>query len=167
VSAALCEPDPVALGWDSKLCQTCGEPFYRDPAVISLQGWSRTYFCSAPCRPSVRGVSSPVVSKAAKERARRPIPPPAIIAAPRPGTWRSQAACIGQDTELFFPPGSTGVFNEAQINIAKSYCRVCPVLWECLDEALMLNEYGVFGGLTQWERRQYRADLAKAEKATS
>ena len=43
--------------------------------------------------------------------------------------WQTDAACVGTDPELFFPPsGSKGLD-------AKAVCKGCPVSAECLDYA--------------------------------
>ena len=44
-----------------------------------------------------------------------------------------------------------------QIAAAKSICAACPVLAQCLDFALEARQdYGVWGGLTEDERRSLR-----------
>lgn len=53
----------------------------------------------------------------------------------------------------------------AEQNVAKRVCRGCPVKIECLAEALDNRiEYGVWGGMTERERR---AVLRKHPKVTS
>jgi WhiB family redox-sensing transcriptional regulator len=70
--------------------------------------------------------------------------------------WRHGAACLDEvDPELFFPIGNTGPA-ELQIEVAKAVCAGCLVRAECLDWALgnpRLAEFGVFGGLSEDERR--------------
>lgn len=63
--------------------------------------------------------------------------------------WRDMAACLGMDTEIFFPrKGGTA-------EKAKEVCSGCPVRAECLDDALRLgDETGVRGGLTASDRRR-------------
>jgi hypothetical protein len=46
--------------------------------------------------------------------------------------WRERAACLGEDTELFFPAGLTGRALE-QIEQAKVVCRGCAVVIQCLE----------------------------------
>lgn len=76
-------------------------------------------------------------------------------------SWREQAACIGVDTNRFYPtslqvrtnrrPTSTRVLD--RIEQAKRICAGCPVRAECLDEALETREPdGVWGGLAAHER---------------
>lgn len=78
------------------------------------------------------------------------------------GGWRAQAACRGEDPELFFPVGSTGPALE-QIAKAKEVCAGCPVREVCLDFALSTGQgYGIWGGLTEDERRSLRRRRQRA-----
>ena len=76
-------------------------------------------------------------------------------------TWQHRARCRPRhpegsyDPELWFPVGHTGPAIE-QAETAKAVCRTCPVLAECLDEALTSGCDGVRGGTTQAERRAIR-----------
>ena len=76
--------------------------------------------------------------------------------------WRTRSACRDSDPDVFFPIGATGVALD-QIDAAKEICAVCPVNPECLEFALATNqEAGIWGGLTEEERRKLRkAWLAK------
>lgn len=70
--------------------------------------------------------------------------------------WRQEAACRDLPTELFFPIGH-GPRAQAQTHLAKEICGACAVRGECLDYALATNaRYGVFGGLSEDERRDVR-----------
>ena len=61
--------------------------------------------------------------------------------------WTVRAACKGTDPDELFVQG-------AAQNRAKLICRGCPVRTECLADALDNgNEFGVWGGLTERERR--------------
>lgn len=67
------------------------------------------------------------------------------------GWWHS-AACKDQPTQLFYvTAGQRGVK-------AKAFCKQCPVVEECLADALAREvsgeRYGVWGGLTAFERRK-------------
>lgn len=74
--------------------------------------------------------------------------------------WHTQASCRDQteekketDPTYKFNPDALFVDGAAQ-NIAKLICRGCPVRTECLADALDNNiEYGVWGGMTERERR--------------
>jgi WhiB family redox-sensing transcriptional regulator len=64
------------------------------------------------------------------------------------GQWVKSAACK-EDADAMFP-GSSGT----EIEYAKAYCRACPVVDQCLRWALETREeYGVWGGLSEGERR--------------
>ncbi|MEU8833687.1 WhiB family transcriptional regulator [Streptomyces sp900116325] len=67
--------------------------------------------------------------------------------------WRTQAACRGEDPDLFFPIGSTGPAL-VQTEEAKAVCRGCPVRELCLEWAMEHGQdSGVWGGLGEAERR--------------
>ncbi|QBI19182.1 WhiB family transcriptional regulator [Egibacter rhizosphaerae] len=81
--------------------------------------------------------------------------------------WRQQAACIGEDPELFFPVGSTGPALE-QVERAKAVCRRCPVIEECLEWALATNQdAGVWGGMSEDERRALRRNRQRRRRVAS
>ena len=71
-------------------------------------------------------------------------------------TWTDEAACRGEDPELFFPLGLGHEFS-GQIRRAKAICGRCPVREDCLLTALgRPDRYGIFGGLTEDERAKLR-----------
>ncbi|WP_366146454.1 WhiB family transcriptional regulator [uncultured Pseudokineococcus sp.] len=56
-------------------------------------------------------------------------------------------SCRGGDPDALFVRG-------AEQNVAKQVCRTCPVRTECLSDALdSRTEFGVWGGMTERERR--------------
>lgn len=70
--------------------------------------------------------------------------------------WRACAACLGQNTDMFFSVGATGPAHE-QIEQAKAFCRGCEVRSACLEWALATHQAaGIWGGLTEDERRALR-----------
>ena len=70
--------------------------------------------------------------------------------------FRERAVCRDEDPELFFPVGTSGPAL-LQIVQAKSVCRRCPVVNECLTFALENGEdAGVWGGMSEDERRALR-----------
>jgi WhiB family transcriptional regulator, redox-sensing transcriptional regulator len=84
--------------------------------------------------------------------------------------WRSSAACLSADPDLFFPISSTGPA-ERQIARAKTICAGCPVRRECLEFALAHDQaHGIWGGTTpedrQRDRRRRRRRAAAAAKRT-
>ena len=79
--------------------------------------------------------------------------------------WRDKASCLTVDPELFFPVGNTGPAVE-QIDRAKSVCSHCPVTEYCLQYALDTNQdSGVWGGLSEDERRALKRRAARARRA--
>ena len=75
-------------------------------------------------------------------------------------SWRDHALCRDTDPELFFPVGTTGVAL-LQIEQAKQVCAECDARVECLDFALSTNQdSGVWGGLSEEERRVIRRQRA-------
>ena len=87
--------------------------------------------------------------------------------------WDEEAACRSTDPDVFFPrddaPGRS-----FDVRSAKRICRGCPVRTQCLEFALAARlEHGVWGGLTETERRSLRRSrqrkarrLAAASAAT-
>ncbi len=75
-------------------------------------------------------------------------------------SWQADALCRGNHSHLFFPPSTVERKEERERRElkAKAICSVCPVKEPCLDYALMIREpYGIWGGLTEAERRQHLA----------
>lgn len=72
--------------------------------------------------------------------------------------WTTRAVCADQDPDLLFVTGA------AQRDAARM-CDGCPVKLECLADALDNRvEFGVWGGLTE---RQRRAVLRRSPEVTS
>lgn len=72
-------------------------------------------------------------------------------------TWRTEANCRGLDAELFHPERGGDVTG------AKTVCLNCPVTEECLAYALVnFEKHGIWGGLSERERRVVRGQLARA-----
>lgn len=79
--------------------------------------------------------------------------------------WRHEAACLTEDPELFFPIGNTGPAL-AQIDEAKAVCNRCTVMDSCLKWALESGQdSGVWGGLSEDERRALKRRTARARRA--
>lgn len=65
--------------------------------------------------------------------------------------WRAQALCSKCDPDLFFAPGAI------EHKEAKRVCRDCPVRMECLSYAMSTPiDHGIWGGMTERERRRHR-----------
>ena len=72
-------------------------------------------------------------------------------------SWVVQARCAGD------PPDSLFVKGAAQRQ-AKQRCLGCPVRLQCLADALQCGcDYGVWGGLTERERRAIRRRYSEVD----
>jgi WhiB family transcriptional regulator, redox-sensing transcriptional regulator len=76
----------------------------------------------------------------------------------RPMDWLGHAACRDSDPELFFPASDMSASaGRARVEAAKKVCRRCPVRGTCLSWAFDNGqEAGVWGGMTEEERRRLR-----------
>ena len=71
--------------------------------------------------------------------------------------WQASASCLGVDPDLFFP--ERGANNSK----AKRTCFACPVQLQCLEYAIVNYEkHGIWGGLSERERRRLRNRVAAA-----
>jgi hypothetical protein len=68
--------------------------------------------------------------------------------------WKLRGLCRQPDLDpdTFFPPGS----GEMAARAAKKICFHCPVVSRCRDWALTHDEFGVWGGMTERERKRLR-----------
>jgi WhiB family redox-sensing transcriptional regulator len=81
--------------------------------------------------------------------------------------WRHRSACLDEDPELFFPIGNTGPAI-LQIEEAKQVCRRCEVREQCLAWALEAGQdHGVWGGMSEDERRALKRRNARAKVRTA
>lgn len=77
-------------------------------------------------------------------------------------SWQDYANCRGADADLFFPERG------ASTRKAKAICNACDVQGECLDFALRESEkFGIWGGLSERERRRIRRDRIVAARRAS
>ena len=77
-------------------------------------------------------------------------------------SWQDEANCLGVDPDLFFPERG------ASTREAKEVCRGCVVREECLEYALVNGEkFGIWGGLSERERRRMRRQRGGAGRRTS
>ena len=73
--------------------------------------------------------------------------------------WRELAACRGTDLEVFFPGRGESA------GPARRVCAGCPVRQPCLDYAITNRiASGVWGGLTERERRALRSRWVRATR---
>ena len=76
--------------------------------------------------------------------------------------WQRKANCMGVDPDLFFPERG------ASTKEAKEVCRGCVVREDCLEYALANGEkFGIWGGLSERERRRVRRARALARRAAT
>ncbi|MET7665023.1 WhiB family transcriptional regulator [Streptomyces sp. NPDC005356] len=77
--------------------------------------------------------------------------------------WLDEAACAGEDPEVFFPVGTSGPALH-DVRDAKRICHRCPVESECLEWALTTGQTtGVWGGMSETERTAlFRANRRRA-----
>ena len=79
-----------------------------------------------------------------------------------PDDWRIDAACRDLDTAIFFPE------TEEAAAAAKAVCASCPVREACLEFALITRQDdGVWGGLTETERRRLRRRRQEAARTAA
>lgn len=79
--------------------------------------------------------------------------------------WRSKAACLAEDPELFFPIGSSGAAIVQTVR-AKQVCASCDVRKTCLEWALTTGQdSGIWGGKSEDERRILRRTTQHAHHA--
>lgn len=72
--------------------------------------------------------------------------------------WMTRAACYGSDPGLFFPAVAAG----PEVDAAKAVCADCSVRVDCLLYALNEGEeHGIWGGLDETERLQFRRGRAR------
>lgn len=70
------------------------------------------------------------------------------------GSWRDNALCQQIATTETFYPGKG-----ESARAAKQVCSMCPVKAPCLSEALAtaeVNDHGIWGGTSAFERRKLR-----------
>jgi len=76
------------------------------------------------------------------------IPAPA---SPSLGEWHGRGLCVGEAPDVFFPSnGDSGTQ-------ARQICAACAVRDDCLGYAISADEFGIWGGLDQDERRKLRS----------
>lgn len=72
------------------------------------------------------------------------------LAYPPLGDWHRRGLCAAEDPDTFFPPhGDPGTK-------ARQTCTACPVRTDCLDYATEADEFGIWGGLDQQQRRSLK-----------
>jgi len=76
--------------------------------------------------------------------------------------WQDYSNCRGADADLFFPERG------ASTRKAKAICNACQVKAECLEFAIIQSEkFGIWGGLSERERRRIRKERSIAARRVS
>lgn len=73
--------------------------------------------------------------------------------------WQQHGLCRHTSPEVFFhPEGERGPSRRWRETRARAICGQCPVLQECREHALRVQEpYGTWGGMTESERQEVLA----------
>jgi WhiB family redox-sensing transcriptional regulator len=76
--------------------------------------------------------------------------------------WQDYANCRGADADLFFPERG------ASTRRAKAICGACEVRVQCLEYAIVNGEkFGIWGGMSERERRRVRRERITAARRVS
>jgi WhiB family redox-sensing transcriptional regulator len=77
------------------------------------------------------------------------------------GEWHGRGLCVGEDPDVFFPShGDSGMR-------ARQICAACRVRADCLTYATEADEFGIWDGLDQQERRNLRRKRQRRKDATA
>ena len=71
-------------------------------------------------------------------------------------------ACAEIGGDLFFPEKEVNAITKTEIDMAKKICLSCPHQQECAEWGIRKEIHGIWGGLTETDRRAVR----KARKIT-
>jgi WhiB family redox-sensing transcriptional regulator len=157
------------------LCRHCSGTYDLDHVETVARYGDCTVYITPCCNRQVddrKWVPSPAfyevgTREAAWAKTMQPVmhrPDPG--AAPATEDWRHRSACLDEDPELFFPIGNTGPA-ATQIEEAKAICRRCDVIDTCLRWALETGQdFGVWGGISEDERRALKRRNARARRAS-
>lgn len=69
--------------------------------------------------------------------------------------WKSLGNCVGKDTRIFFDASRNRKVYEDRM---RQICEGCPVRSECLEWALVREEFGSWGGMTEKELADIRRE---------
>lgn len=81
---------------------------------------------------------------------------------------RGQTPPCSERSALFDAAGfstSGGRTSEDTVRVARAVCRSCPLQVPCAQWAYDNDEFGFWGGTTDWERADARRKAAKAKPA--
>ena len=72
-----------------------------------------------------------------------------------------KANCRGMNVEDFYTNESIRLFKQIKVEINNSIrpiCMSCPIWEECLRWGFKNENYGIWGGLSEYERESFRSD---------
>ena len=70
------------------------------------------------------------------------------------GPWDFEdPRCKGIDTEIYYPPEAE---HPREMDYIKSICGKCIHQEECAEWGIKNERFGIWGGLTQWQRTRIR-----------
>ena len=144
---------------DTKRCTQCDT--VKPIAEFRQRGDSDSGALSSWCR-------SCHSDAATAEREERRRADALTVAAPPPPGWHHQAACRGQDGDLWFAD-TTSPADKVATRYAKGVCATCPVRTPCRDHALSQPRSiaGVWGGLDEGDRRSIKRSEARRRAKTT
>jgi WhiB family redox-sensing transcriptional regulator len=70
-------------------------------------------------------------------------------------SWAAKGACRNMNVETFYPENGAQ-YSRRHINDAKMVCESCEVRIPCLEYSLKYETLGIWGGMTESERRRFR-----------
>lgn len=85
-------------------------------------------------------------------------PAPRVRSAPRDEidlTWQDDGACRELDPAMFYPERGVTV---AALNKVRRVCAACPVVDQCREHGLHHEKLGMWGGLSERQRRVIRKE---------
>ena len=65
-------------------------------------------------------------------------------------------SCATVGGDYWFPELESGGITQAEAKIAKSICSACPHKVECAEWGIYRERFGIWGGLTDMDRRHIR-----------
>jgi WhiB family transcriptional regulator, redox-sensing transcriptional regulator len=91
---------------------------------------------------------------------------PITITMPAPvvpalGEWHRWGLCVGEYPDVFFPSHGDPAID------AREICAACRVRGDCLNYATEADEFGIWGGLDQQERRNLKRKQRRRMEAAS
>jgi len=76
-------------------------------------------------------------------------------------------SCAEVGGDFWFPEKADGSMNTVEMVMAKSICRTCPHKAECAEWGINKETHGIWGGMTEKERRPLRRALKITIKGES